>query len=62
MNKKVNVSASIKALEVGENVNFDLARYDYVVACRTRLQMTTGNKYTSRIDREKDKVNIKRIF
>ena len=47
-------------LEIGGAADFPLARYDYVVSCRTRLQTTTNKTFTSKIDNERDVVTITR--
>jgi len=45
-----SVRAEINELEIGASVAFPIARYDYVVSCRTRLQQTTGKQFSSKID------------
>lgn len=56
-----SVRATINDLEVGASAAFPLARYEYVVSCRTKLALATGKVYTSRTDREKNEVVITRI-
>lgn len=46
-----SVRARINGLEIGQAVEFPLERYDYVVSCRTRLQTTTGKRFSSRTDK-----------
>lgn len=58
--KEKSVRAQINGLTVGTEVRFPLERYDYVVSCRTRLQMTTGKRFSSRIDNEAGEVVITR--
>lgn len=58
--KTISVRAQINGLSVGTEVRFPLERYDYVVSCRTRLQMTTGKRFSSRIDNEAGEVVITR--
>lgn len=60
MKKRENISATIKSLKRGEAVNFDLARYDYVVNCRSRIALSTGRKFTSKINRDENTVTITR--
>lgn len=55
-----SVRGQINGLEVGARIEFDLARYDYVVSCRTRLQTTTGKRFSSRTDKERGVVIITR--
>ena len=55
-----SVRAQINDLEVGASVAFPLERYDYVVSCRTRLQITTGKSFTSRMDSDNKVVVITR--
>lgn len=44
--------SQINDLEIGDAVGFPIDRIDYVLSCRTRLQQTTGKKFSSRIDGE----------
>ena len=46
-----SVRARINGLEIGQAVEFPLERYDYVVSCRTRLQTTTGKRFSSRTNK-----------
>lgn len=55
-----NVRATINALEVGQSAEFPLRDYDYVLSCRTRLQTSTGRKFSSRKDKARNVVVIKR--
>lgn len=55
-----SVRARINGLEVGANIEFGLDRYDYVVSCRTRLQTTTGKRFSSRTDKVRGVVIITR--
>lgn len=48
--KEKSVRAQINELEVGDAVGFPVTRLDYVLSCRTRLQQTTGKKFSSRVD------------
>lgn len=48
--KERNVRAQINGLKIGEAARFPLARYDYVLSCRTRLQKTTGKRFSSKTD------------
>ena len=50
--KEISVRAQINDLEVGDAVGFPISRLDYILSCRTRLQNTTGKKFSSRIDGE----------
>lgn len=56
-----NIRAAINALEKSETANFDLTRYDYVLSCRTRLQKTTGKKFSSKINNAAGTVAITRL-
>lgn len=58
--KEKSVRAQINDLEIGASVDFPLARYDYVVSCRTRLQTTTVKQFASKIDKERGVVSITR--
>lgn len=58
--KEKSVRAQINGLQIGAEARFPLGRYDYVVSCRTRLQMTTGKRFSSRIDNEAGEVVITR--
>lgn len=58
---KQNVSASIRALDVGDVADFPLNRYNYVVSCRSRVALSKGTAYTSEINRDNDTVRITRI-
>lgn len=58
--KEKSVRAQINGLAIGAEARFPLARYDYVVSCRTRLQMTTGKRFSSSIDNEAGEVVITR--
>lgn len=55
-----SIRAQINNLEVGASVAFPLERYDYVVSCRTRLQVTTGKLFASKMDSENKVVTITR--
>ena len=55
-----SVRARINGLEIGQAVEFPLERYDYVVSCRTRLQTTTGKRFSSRTDKARGVVIITR--
>lgn len=55
-----SVRAQINDLEVGASAAFPLERYDYVVSCRTRLQVTTGKLFTSKMDSDNKVVVITR--
>lgn len=59
--KEKSVRAQINELDYFEEARFPLSRYDYVVSCRTRLQTTTGKRFTSKIDYEANEVIITRI-
>lgn len=61
MKKEKSVRAQINELQIGGAADFPLTRYDYVVSCRTRLQMTTDKRFTSEIKRETSVVTITRI-
>jgi hypothetical protein len=55
---EVNVRERINSLDIGASTYFPLARYDYIVSCRTRLQTTTPKRFSSEIDRERGVVKI----
>lgn len=59
--KEKSVRAQINDLEIGASVDFPLARYEYVVSCRTKLGFTTGKAFESKTDRERGVVTITRI-
>lgn len=44
MEKIINVRKEMNALEVGQSYDFPIARYDYVLSCRGRIQTTTQQK------------------
>lgn len=58
--KEKNVRAQINGLKVGEAARFPLTRYDYVLSCRTRLQKTTGKRFSSTTDNDAREVVITR--
>jgi|LSQX01.1.fsa_nt_gb hypothetical protein len=58
--KKQSVRGAINSLEVGQSVSFPLSRYDYIVNCRSRIQMICEKRFTSKIDRSNDTVVITR--
>lgn len=60
MAKTKSVRAKINDLEIGQSVKFPAERYDYIVSCRTRLQITTGKKFSSRLDTTRGQVIITR--
>lgn len=60
-----NVRAEINALEVGDVAMFPIARYEYVLSCRTKLAKATGRAFKSTsvsLDKTKDSVFIKRTL
>jgi hypothetical protein len=56
--KPKSVRARINELEISQAVEFPLERYDYIVSCRTRLQTTTGKRFSSRTDKTRGVVVI----
>lgn len=42
-----NVRGELNALEIGATARFPIERYEYVLACRTKLSKTTGKKFSS---------------
>lgn len=49
MKKDINIRKTMKALQPGEHFDFELAKYDYVMSCRSRLQadgrvLTSGKR------------------
>lgn len=57
---EINVRAEINALEIGHVATFPLEQYEYVLSCRTKLQTSTGKKFTSRKLSNRGLVAIKR--
>lgn len=60
MAPKKSARATILEMEIGQTVEFPLTRYDYIVNCKTRLQIGTTQKWASEIDRINQVVKIKR--
>jgi len=58
---KDNIRAQINALEIGHVASFPLDRYEYVLSCRTRLQTSTGKKFSSKKNKKTGLVQITRI-
>lgn len=57
----INVRKQINALACGEDAEFDIERYDYILSCRTRLQQSTGKRFSSHTQTV-GKVTITRIL
>lgn len=55
-----SVRALIDDLEVGASVNFPLERYEYVVSCRSRVQLVGRKRFKSTTDKEAGVVVITR--
>lgn len=49
--EQTNIRATIDALEVEQSATFPIARLEYVLSCRTRLQAVTGKKFASKRDK-----------
>lgn len=48
METQQNVRAELIALEVGQEADFTILRYEYVLSCRTKLAKALDRTYDSR--------------
>lgn len=55
------VRALMNAMAIGETLSWPMERYDYVVNCRTRLQMASVKRFTSTTKAIDGQVTIERI-
>jgi len=55
------VRAQMNAMTIGEKLSWPMERYDYVVNCRTRLQMASDKRFTSTIKEVAEHVTIERV-
>lgn len=61
MTKEIkSVRAILDELEIGGEARFPLSRYDYVVSCRSRFQLSCVKRFKSNIDKEAGEVIITR--
>ena len=51
----------MNAMQIGETLSWPMERYDYVVNCRTRLQMAGVKRFTSTTKTIDGQVTIERI-
>jgi len=55
------VRAQMKAMKIGDKLSWPKERYDYIVNCRTRIQMSGVMRFSSTVKDKDDKVTIERI-
>lgn len=55
------VRAQMKAMKIGAKLSWPMERYDYIVNCRTRLQMSTLMRFSSTTKEVDGQVTIERL-
>ena len=55
------VRALMNAMQIGETLSWPMERYDYVVNCRTRLQMASVKRFSSTTKAQDGQVTIERL-
>lgn len=51
----------MKAMKIGAKLSWPMERYDYIVNCRTRLQMSSLMRFTSTTKEVENFVTIERL-